>query len=78
VTHNRPAARAERQTVELIFLRQIRRQHHDVAGRGGQGAPDSQAADLLRRGEIPLEQRRRELADPDIVETMADIVFREE
>ena len=59
----------------MILLRQIRRQHHDVTGWRWQRAADGRTTHLLRGGQIPLEQRRRQLAIAHVVEPVARIVF---
>ena len=58
VMHQRPASRPERQLVEVGLLRQVRRQHEGVAAGRLYRAANCQMADLLRRREIPVEQRR--------------------
>ena len=62
----------------LIFLRQVRRQQNGVRGRRGERTADREAAHLLGRCEIPLQQRRRELPDTDVVEPVARVVFWQE
>src|SRR4030095_4137342 len=73
----RAAARPERQSLEVILLREISRQDDDVTRRRRQRTSDRRPAHLLRRCQIPLEQRRRQLAVAHIVEPMTGVVFGE-
>ena len=61
----------------MVLLREIRGQHDDVARRRWHWAAERQTADLLRRGQVSLQQRRRELTYTHVVEAMAHIVFWE-
>ena len=74
------AARAERQAVEAVVLRQRRPSIVTGIDVGGIVAiADRQAADLLRRRQIALEQRRRDLQHVgDVVEAVARIVGRQQ
>ena len=51
------------------------RNQQDVAARRADGHAEREAADFARGGEVALEQRRRELADGDVVEAVAGVVF---
>ena len=77
--HQRAAARAERQALDVIVLLRIRRHAVDLVVHGRQRRADRQAADRLRRRQIALHQRRR---DPqharDVVEAVAGIVGRQQ
>src|SRR5438270_9508588 len=66
------AARAERQALNMIFLREIGRDLKDLAdGRGG-GVADSEHRDLMRGGDVLFEERRRNFKDVgNVVETIA-------
>ena len=71
------AARADRQPLDVLFLRQIRRDPDRVAAGRSARPPDRQPADFLGRGDVAIEQRRREIADRDVVEAMAGLVGRQ-
>ena len=72
------AARAERQRfIDLIVLRQVERQHHALRTRRAQRRADGEPADLARRRDVLIEQRRRQLADVDVVEAVARVVARQ-
>ena len=61
VTHQRAAARAERQTVDVLVLVNSRLIGYSVVPGRTFGIAHGQRADALRRGEIALEQQRRGL-----------------
>ncbi len=42
------------------------------------GTADGQAADLLRRGDIAVQQRRRKVAHRHVVETVARLIVRQQ
>ena len=42
------------------------------------GLPDGQAADLLRRGDVAVQERRREVAHRHVVEPVAGLVARQQ
>ena len=42
------------------------------------GLPDGQAADLLRRGDVAVQERRREVAHRHVVEPVAGLVVRQQ
>ena len=75
VSEDRAATSSERQPFEVILLREIRGQHDDVTRRRRERAADRGPAHFLRRREIPLEQRRRQLAVAHVVEPVTRIVF---
>ena len=62
----------------MLFLRQVRRKLERIAAGRARGAANRQAADLLRRGQISLEQGRREVADRDVIEAVARLVARQQ
>ena len=78
VSEDRAAASAERQPLEVILLREVRGQHDDVTRRRRQRSADRRATHLLRRRQIPFEQRRRQLTVAHVVEPVTGIVFGQE
>ena len=79
VVDQNSAARAERQTLDVLRLRKIRRR--PVYGRHGRRGriAHRERRDLRRRGQILLEQRGRYAQDVgDVVETVALVVGRQE
>ena len=77
VGDRRPAARPEQLSGQAIVLREIVGDAEIVDGRKRRRCPDGRAADLLRRRQIPLHQRRRELQHArDVVEAVARVVGR--
>src|SRR5207244_3030243 len=78
IVDNRSAARSERQSFDVVFLRKIGRNQHDVSTGSAHGAPHGEPADLLRCRQISLEQSRRKSSDTDIVEAITGIVLRKE
>jgi hypothetical protein len=73
------AARAERQTVEMLLLRKIIRNPIQLCVRREHRRPDREPAHFLRRGKISFHQRRRhpEYAG-HVVESIARIVRRQQ
>ena len=78
VPHHRAAAGPDRQILERLFLREVRRQDDRVAAGRANRTPHRQPADLPRRLDIPLQQRRRQIADRQVVEPVARFVIRQQ
>ena len=72
------AAGAEWQALDVLFLREVRRHPECVAARRAPDPADREPADLLGRREVAFEQRRRKLADGDVVEAVAGFVGRQQ
>ena len=72
-----PAARADRQALDVLLLGDVRPDADRVAAGGPARAPDGQAADLLRRGDVAVQERRREVAHRHVVESMTGLVGRQ-
>jgi hypothetical protein len=78
VSHQQPAARAERQSFAVLGLRQSTRRDvgRDVGADGR--IANSEAADLRRRGDVGLHQRRRHAQHAGlVVEPLARVVARQ-
>ncbi len=73
-----PAARPERQSLDVLLLREIGRKDDDAAGGCPEGAADRHARDLLRGGEVALHQSGRQTADAHVVEAVARLVDRQQ
>jgi hypothetical protein len=58
----------------MLFLSDIGRDANDVALQGRLSAADRQAADLLGRRDVSVQQRRRQVANRDVVEAMTAFV----
>ena len=78
VRHQRAAARADRKPVEMRLLRQVGPQADRRTARRETRPADRELADFLRRGDITLEQRRRQVADGDVVEPVAGRIARQQ
>ena len=79
VPDQRAAARAQRQPLEVPLLRKVRRQVIDLDGGRRRRAPDRRAADLARRGQVAVDERRRHPeGGRDVVEPVARVVGREQ
>ncbi len=78
VRDQRPAARAERQALDVFFLGEVRPDADRVAAGRPARAADGQAADLLRRGDVAVQERRREVAHRHVVEPMARLIVRQQ
>src|SRR5437762_5747417 len=74
IANHGTAARAERQFVEVLLLREVHWNQDGLTARGTNRASDRQAADFPRRRQVSLEQCRRELSHRNIVKTKAGIV----
>jgi hypothetical protein len=68
------AARADRQSFDVLFLGDVRPDPDRVAARRATGASHGQAADLLRRGEVAIQQRGREVAHRHVIEPATGLV----
>ena len=68
----------DRQTGDMFFLRRVGRHANDVALQRRLRAAHRQPADLLRRGNVAIEQRRGQVADVDVVEAVARFVGRQQ
>ena len=68
------AARAEGKSLDVLLLREVWRHADRLAARRAARAPDRDAADLLRRRHIAIQQRRRQIADRHVVEAVARFV----
>ncbi len=78
VVEHGSAPRPDRQPRQVVFLREVRGKPDGVpAGRKARPA-DRDAADLLRCGQVAVEQRGRQVADGHVVEAVARLVGREE
>ena len=62
----------------MLFLRQVRLQPNGGAARRETRAADRELADFLSRGDITFEQRRRQIADGDVVESVAGRIARQQ
>ena len=71
VGHQRAAARADRQSLDVFFLREVRRSPDGVAAGRAARPPDRYTADLFRRRNVAVHQRRRQIADGHVVEPVA-------
>ena len=76
--NNRSSARAQGQAIDVVFLSQIQRHDEDLAFRIRYGSANGKTADFFGRGKISLQQGWRQAAHGDIVESVADFVFRQE
>ena len=74
VGHRHPAARAQGQAGQMIFLREVGRQANDVALERRLRAADRQAADFLRGRDVAVQERRRQVADRDVVEAVTALI----
>ena len=74
VGHRRAAARADRQTGHMIFLRQIGRQPNGVGLQRRLCAADRETADFLRGRNVAVQERRRKIADRDVVEAVSAVI----
>ena len=71
-----PAARADRQPLDVLLLGEVRPDADRVAAGRPARAADGQPADLLRRGDVAVQERRREVAHRHVVEPVARLVVR--
>ena len=71
------AARAEGQLLKLVFLGQVGWNQDGFAEGSFHRRSHCQPADLARRTEISLEQGGRKLADGEVIEAVAGVVFRQ-
>ena len=79
VLHRHAAARAERQAVPVLVLRQVRGDPERLAAGRHRRGSHGQAADRPRRVHVALQQRGRDLEDAgDVVEPVALVVGRHE
>src|SRR5690349_18526061 len=78
VVDERAAARADRQPFDVFFLREIDGSPDRVAIGRYARASHGDAADLLGRRDVAIEQRRREIADRHVVEAVARFVGGQE
>ena len=78
VADERAAARADRQPFDVVFLREVGRRPDRVAVGRYARTSHGDAADLLGRGDVAIEQRRREIADRHVVEAVARFVGGQE
>ena len=79
VTDHRAAARAERHPFEPVVLRQVGRDLVGIGLTADRRIADRLLADLARRLQIALEQRRRDTEDvADVVEAVARVVWRQQ
>ena len=78
VRHHGAAARADGKPVEMRLLRQVRPQADCRAARRETRPADRELADFFRCGDITLEQRRRQVADGDVVESVAGRIARQQ
>ena len=74
VGHRHPAARAQGQAGQMIFLREVGRQANDVALERRLRAADRQAADFLRGRDVAVQERRRQVADRHVVEAVTAVI----
>ncbi len=58
----------------MLFLREIRWQPDHVGLRGCLRAADRQPADLLRGRDVPVQERRGQVADGDVVEAVTAVI----
>ena len=72
------AARADRKTVDVFFLRELRGNSDGLAAGRAARASDRDAADLLRGGDVAVQQCRREIADRHVVEAVAGFIGRQQ
>ena len=79
VAEQQAAARAERQSLDVILLRVVGRHAVRLSRTTSRVGADGQAADLARRREVLLEQRRRDAQHArDVVEAVALVVGRQQ
>ncbi len=78
VTRRNPATRADREAGYMVFLRDVRRDANDVALQGRLGGANRQPADLLRSGDVSVQQRRGQVADRDVVEAVTAFIGGQE
>src|SRR5678816_3537194 len=62
----------------MVFLRAIDWDNDGIAAGRFDSSPDGQAADLTRRGEVSLQQGRRQFPSGDVVEAVARIILRKQ
>ena len=74
IADHRAAACADRKAVEVLLLGEVRVNPDGVAAWRTAGTSDRHPADLLRRGDIAIQQRRRQIADRHIVEAITGLV----
>ena len=77
VANPRSAARADRQTIHALFLSDIRWHADRVPSGRPSHAPNRELADVLRRRDVAVQQRRREFTDSHIVEPVAGLIHRQ-
>ena len=70
-----PATGADRETINVFFLRVVGGDSKGISSKFARGSPDGQTTDLLGRRYISIEQAGRKRADSDIVESMTFLVF---
>ena len=78
VRDQRPAAGADREPLDVLLLGEVGPDAERVAAGGSARAPHGQAADLLRRGDVAVQERRREVAHRHVVEPAAGLVVRQQ
>ncbi len=78
VTSRHPATRADRESRDMVFLRDVGRDANDVALQRRLRAADRQPADLLRGRDVSVQQRRGQVADRDVVEAVTAFIGGQE
>ena len=72
-----PPPRPQREAFDVAVLGAVSRQAHHAQFRRSGISPDRETADLLRRRDVAVEQRRRKRAERDVVKPVARLVRRE-
>ena len=62
----------------MVLLRDVGRDANDVALQRRLGGADRQPADLLRRGDVAVQQRRGQVAYRDVVEAVTAFIGGQE
>ena len=72
------ATRTNGETLNMLFLREVRRETKGIPRRTTGRCPHRQSTDLLSRRNIATEQAGRKRADSHIVKTVTLFIFREQ
>ena len=78
VVDERTAARAGRQTFNLLFLREVRAKAKRIAAGLAKRCAHREAADFLGGRDVAVQQGRREFTHRHVVKAMTRVVLRQE
>ena len=69
------ATRPQRKSLHMLLLREVRPNSDGITARRAVGRADRQPADLLRGGDVPLQERRGEISDRHVVKAVTQVVL---